>query len=84
VLIDPGALTDPEDYLRRVAEFSDAIRATRPVHGAAAVRVPFDRSAARRQEALRRDALDVPDAVIAALRHEAGRAVHPSVREATV
>ncbi|WNF00674.1 Ldh family oxidoreductase [Streptomyces luomodiensis] len=73
LLVDPGVLTDPEDYRRRVAAFADAIRATRPVDGGAAVRVPFDRSVAHREETLRRGTIDVPAAVVEAMRREAGR-----------
>jgi LDH2 family malate/lactate/ureidoglycolate dehydrogenase len=72
VLVDPGALTDPEDYRRRVSAFAESIRATRPVEGGSAVRVPFDRSVAYREETLRRGTIDVPEAVVTALRREAG------------
>ena len=71
LLVDPAALTDAEDYRRRVAAFAESIRATRPVEGGSAVRVPFDRSAACREETLRRGTIDVPEAVVAALRREA-------------
>ncbi len=71
LLVDPAALTDADDYRRRVSEYAASIRATRPVEGGPAVRVPFDRSAACREEALRRGTIDVPDAVVAALRKAA-------------
>ncbi|WP_067683107.1 Ldh family oxidoreductase [Nocardia miyunensis] len=71
LLVDPAALTDPDDYRRRVTEFAAAIRATRPVEGGRAVRVPFDRSAACREETLRRGTIDVPETVVAALREAA-------------
>ncbi|CDR17779.1 Ldh family oxidoreductase [Streptomyces iranensis] len=71
VLVDPGVLTDPDDYRQRVAAFAESVRATRPVEDGRAVRMPFDRSASRRNETLRRGAIDVPEAVVAALRKEA-------------
>ncbi|MFF3573576.1 Ldh family oxidoreductase [Nocardia jiangxiensis] len=71
LLVDPAALTDPDDYRRRVTEFAASIRATRPVEGGRAVRVPFDRSAACREETLRRGTIDVPETVVAALREAA-------------
>lgn len=71
VLFDPGALTDPDDYRQRVTAFAESIRATRPVEAGSPVRVPFDGSVARRNETLRRGTIDVPEAVVAALREEA-------------
>ncbi|WP_406631665.1 Ldh family oxidoreductase [Amycolatopsis sp. WGS_07] len=71
LLVDPASLTDSGDYRRRVSEYAASIRATRPVEGGPAVRVPFDRSVACREEALRRGTIDVPDAVVAALRKAA-------------
>ncbi|GAA1730519.1 Ldh family oxidoreductase [Streptomyces yatensis] len=76
VLVDPGVLTDAEDYRRRVAAFADAVRATRPTEGGGAVRVPFDRSAACRDEALRRGTIEVSAAVVEAMRREAGDVTH--------
>ncbi|MFH8650781.1 Ldh family oxidoreductase [Streptomyces tendae] len=81
VLVDPAVLTDAADYRRRVGAFADSVRATRPVEGGSAVRVPFDRSAACREETLRRGTIDVPEAVAAALRREAGLA---EIEEGTV
>lgn len=81
LLVDPGVLTDAADYRQRVAAFADAIRATRPVDGSSAVRVPFDRSVACRDEALRRGTIDVPEAVVTALRREAGLATSGETRE---
>lgn len=72
LLVDPAVLTDADDYHRRVTEYAASIRATRPVEGGAGVRVPFDRSAACREESLRRGTIDVPDAVVTALREAAG------------
>ncbi|MFD4251356.1 Ldh family oxidoreductase [Amycolatopsis thermoflava] len=74
LLVDPGSLTDAAGYRRRVTEYAASIRATRPVTGGDPVRVPFDRSVARRAETLRRGSIDVPGTVVAALRREAGHA----------
>lgn len=71
VLFDPGVLTDPDDYRQRITAFAESVRATRPVEGGSPVRVPFDRSVTRREETLRRGTVDVPEAVVAALRKEA-------------
>ena len=71
LLVDPAALTDADDYRRRVTEYAASIRATRPVEGGSAVRVPFDRSVACREEALRRGTVEVPDTVVVALREVA-------------
>ncbi|MEU0842001.1 Ldh family oxidoreductase [Streptomyces sp. NPDC005962] len=71
VLFDPGVLTDPDDYRQRITAFAESVRATRPVEGGSPVRVPFDRSVTRREETLRRGTVDVPEAVVAALREEA-------------
>jgi LDH2 family malate/lactate/ureidoglycolate dehydrogenase len=68
VLFDPALLTDAEDYRRRTEALAEAVRATRPVEGGEPVRVPFDRSAADRAEALRRGTVDVPEEVVSALR----------------
>ncbi|EQD84129.1 hypothetical protein N599_21785 [Saccharopolyspora erythraea D] len=66
-LVDPGVLTEPADYRRRIATFADSIRAARPVEGGSTVRVSFDRSVACREETLRRGTIDVPEAVVTAL-----------------
>ncbi|MFE9005531.1 Ldh family oxidoreductase [Streptomyces sp. NPDC007875] len=71
VLFDPGVLTDPDDYRQRVTAFAESVRATRPVEATRPVRVPFDRSVTRRNETLRRGTIDVPEAVVEALRKEA-------------
>jgi LDH2 family malate/lactate/ureidoglycolate dehydrogenase len=81
LLIDPGALTDAEDYRHRVAAFAASIRATRPVEGGGAVRAPFDRSAACREETLRRGTIDVPEPLVAALRRDAGLLASEDARD---
>lgn len=68
VLVDPSALGDPADFGARAAEFAGSVRATRPVEGGGPVRVPFDRSAARRTETLRRGTIEVTAPVVDTLR----------------
>ncbi|GAA2074235.1 Ldh family oxidoreductase [Aeromicrobium tamlense] len=67
VAIDPGLLTDADDYKRRVAEHANRIRASRPVDPGRPVRVPFDRSREVRAESRRRGIVVVEDSVFSAL-----------------
>lgn len=68
VLVDPAALGDAADFRERAAGFADTVRATRPVEADAPVRVPFDRSVARRERTRRAGAIEVSAAVVATLR----------------
>ncbi|MCW0212597.1 MAG: Ldh family oxidoreductase [Pseudonocardia sp.] len=68
VVVDPSALGDADDYRARAAEFAESVRATRPVEGGGAVRVPFDRSAVQRTETLRRGTIEVTARVVDTLR----------------
>ncbi len=74
LLIDPATLTDADDYRRRVTEYATSMRATRPVEGGPAVRVPFDRSVTARAETLRRGTIEVSDTVVTGLRRVAATA----------
>lgn len=65
--IDPGLMTDGDDFRRRVADYAGAIRATAPLDPDRPVRVPFDRSRAERARRLAEDAVEVPDVVHRAL-----------------
>jgi LDH2 family malate/lactate/ureidoglycolate dehydrogenase len=67
VAVRPDLLTSAEEYEAGVAEYAKAVRAARPVAGGAPVRMPFDRSRAERRRRLDEDAIDVADAVHAAL-----------------
>ena len=59
----------PEDEFRTaVSEYANAVRAARPVKGGPPVRMPFDRSAADRREAVARGTIEVADSVHARLR----------------
>jgi LDH2 family malate/lactate/ureidoglycolate dehydrogenase len=71
LVIDPELLTSGEDYRRRVSDYADTLRATRPVDPAQPVRAPFDRSAATRRQTLAAGQIDVSDPVWQALRQVA-------------
>lgn len=73
VAIDPGLLGPADDYKQRIADYADALRATRPLDPANPVRVPFERSANERARRLEDDRLDVPDEVIEGLRRVTSR-----------
>ncbi len=66
--LNPSLFTPAEDFMGRVTEYAQSIRATRPLDPAVPVRAPFDRSIAERARRLAADAIEVPDAVIEALR----------------
>ena len=68
VLIDPSALGDAADFRARATAFAESMRATRPIPGGPAVRVPFDRSVTARAATLQRGAIDVSSTVVTALR----------------
>ncbi|GAA1827018.1 Ldh family oxidoreductase [Pseudonocardia ailaonensis] len=68
VVVDPSVLGDADDYRARAAEFAESVRATRPIDGGAPVRIPFDRSAVRRAETLRRGTIEVTAPVVDTLR----------------
>ena len=67
LVVDPGLLTDADDFRRRAAEYADLIRATRPADTSRPVRVPFDRSAAERDRRRRRGSVEISDETYAAL-----------------
>ncbi|WP_043807071.1 Ldh family oxidoreductase [Rhodococcus triatomae] len=63
VAINPALLTDAPDYRRRVTEYAQDLRNTRPVDPTKPVRVPFDRSATERSKRLASNSIDVDDRV---------------------
>jgi len=67
VAFEPGLLMDAEVFKAKAAHFSAVIRATRPEAGMPPVRMPFDRSAEERRRRLRENAIEIPDALHAAL-----------------
>ena len=69
VAIDtPGCWVRRMTYKQRIADYADALRATRPLDPANPVRVPFERSAAERARRLKDDRVEVPDSVVEGLR----------------
>ncbi len=60
LVADPEVLTSGEDYRRRVSDFAESVRSTRPLTPGNPVRVPFDRSAAERTRRLAEGVIDVP------------------------
>jgi LDH2 family malate/lactate/ureidoglycolate dehydrogenase len=72
VVMSPGLLMPVDAFKASVSEYATAVRATRPVEGGPAVRMPFERSAADRRGRLAADAIEVPDAIHAQLLAVAG------------
>ena len=68
MIVDPATLGDAAGFGARAADFAESVRATRPLEGGTAVRVPFDRSAALRAETLRRGTIEVTAPVVDTLR----------------
>ncbi len=66
--VDPGLLGPADDYKRRIADYTQALRSTRPLDPANPVRVPFERSFAERLRRLQADRIEVPDPMVDALR----------------
>lgn len=66
-VVDPGLLTDAQDYKQRVSDYADNLRATRPLDPGKSVRVPFERSAEERSKRLATGTIEVADAVYRAL-----------------
>jgi LDH2 family malate/lactate/ureidoglycolate dehydrogenase len=67
IAIRPDLLTSAEQFTAGVSAFADAVRGARPIEGGPPVRMPFDRSRSERTRRLAEDAIEVPDAVYAAL-----------------
>lgn len=58
--IRPNLLTSLDEFKAKVANYSRIIRATRPVEGGQPLRMPFDRSRAKRAERIASGYIDVP------------------------
>ncbi|MFO6453038.1 MULTISPECIES: Ldh family oxidoreductase [unclassified Aeromicrobium] len=72
--VDPEILTSREEYAARVASYADQLRATRPIDPSRPVRVPFERSARHRRDAVARGMIEVEDVVLnGLLKHASGR-----------
>jgi delta1-piperideine-2-carboxylate reductase len=63
----PDLLTSANEFRAGVSEFADTVRQARPIAGGPPVRMPFDRSRAERARRIADDAIEVEDAVYAAL-----------------
>lgn len=72
LVVDPELLSSGEDYRRRVSDYAESVRATRPLDPRRPVRVPFDRSAATRRATLAAGEIEVAAEVLAALEQVAG------------
>lgn len=72
VVVDPAVLGSTEEFRQKVTDFTDSVRATRPLDPQAPVRVPFDRSIAERTRRVAADAVEVPDQVVDALTRISG------------
>lgn len=67
LVINPGVLTDAEDYKKRIGEYASALRSSRPLDPKKPVRVPFERSEATRAAAIKADRIEVQVKVYDAL-----------------
>lgn len=66
--MQPDLLTPGDEFLAKVSEFSEAMRTTRRADGEVPVRMPFERSAARRAAQLAVGGFDVEPSVLDAVR----------------
>jgi delta1-piperideine-2-carboxylate reductase len=67
IAIQPDLLGSLDEFKQKVSDYAEAVRETRPLDKATPVRMPFDRSIARRQEQRERGGFDVPDEVYRAV-----------------
>ena len=73
ITMRPDLMMPEDDYRQKVTEYAEAVRRARPVPGGSPVRMPFDRSASVRAQAIADGMLDVPDTVIARLKEIAAK-----------
>jgi delta1-piperideine-2-carboxylate reductase len=73
VALDPGIVTDAQDYQERAAAYADWVRTTRTAEGVGEVRMPFDRSRRMREQAVEKGVVVVEPAVLEALQRVAAR-----------
>ena len=66
--VDPEILAPDESFTQRVADYAQSLRDTRPVDADQPVRVPFDRSDAKRSQQLAKNEIVVADPVYELLR----------------
>ena len=67
LVVDPAALTDTAAFKASVSAYAASLRATRPEHPGAPVRVPFERSLAARDQRRAEGHIVVADEVVAQL-----------------
>jgi delta1-piperideine-2-carboxylate reductase len=72
ITMKPDLMMPEQEYRQKVTAYADSVRAARPVAGGPPVRMPFDRSAKVRREALARDSIEVTEMVLERLRAIAG------------
>ncbi len=72
VAIRPDLMGPADTFPKNVSAYARAVRAARPVAGADAVRMPFDRSRQDRRRRLAEDRIDVPDVLFEQLTRSAG------------
>lgn len=72
--IDPALFGDAEEFSRKVAEFAETLRKSRPEHEGRPVRVAFDRSRSLRERHLAQGTIEVDDSLVAALMRKGAHA----------
>ena len=72
--VSPSLFGAEAEFRSQVTQYSEAVRAARPVEGGAGARMPFDRSRAERRRRLAEGTIDVADPIHAALADLAVRA----------
>lgn len=63
----PDLLGSLDEFKQKVSDYADTVRGTQPLSPDSPVRMPFDRSVARRQETLRQGGFEVADEVYRAI-----------------
>jgi delta1-piperideine-2-carboxylate reductase len=71
IAMKPDLMMPEAEYRQKVTDYAESVRAARPVAGGGPVRMPFDRSAADRRAALKRDRIEVSEMVLNRLREVA-------------
>lgn len=69
----PDLLTPEEEFAEKISQFADAIRRTRRAAAEVPVRMPFERSAARRAEQLVSGGFEIDSSIFAAVRKLSGQ-----------
>jgi len=67
VAIRPDLLVETEAFKAEIFDYAEAVRSTRPVEGGEPVRMPFDRSRAKRAGMLKGGFIEMPDTVFAGI-----------------